>query len=73
MVLKAHSLQENSVKHSIPRAPGLFRVGAHTCGPMAIPRGGFILIGPPMLGCPAGTERIAAHDIWSPHLFEVRN
>lgn len=23
-----------------------------TCGPMAIPRGGFILIGPPMLGCP---------------------
>lgn len=28
---------------------------------MAIPRGGFILIGPPMLGCPAGPERIAAH------------
>lgn len=28
----------------------------HTCGPMAIPRGGFILIGPPMLGCPVGTD-----------------
>lgn len=23
---------------------------------MAIPRGGFILIGPPMLGCPVGTD-----------------
>lgn len=27
---------------------------------MAIPRGGFILIGPPMLGCPARTERTEA-------------
>lgn len=38
---------------SVPRAPG---AGVRTCGPMAIPRGGFILIGPPMLGCPAGPE-----------------
>lgn len=30
---------------------------ARTCGPMAIPRGGFILIGPPMLGCPE-TQKI---------------
>lgn len=34
--------------------------GGRTCGPMAIPRGGFILMGPPMLGCPAGTERTEA-------------
>lgn len=34
--------------------------GGRTCGPMAIPRGGFILIGPPMLGCPATTERTEA-------------
>lgn len=31
-----------------------------TCGPMAIPRGGFILIGPPMLGCPKRENVIKA-------------